>query len=339
MIDFVDTTTRDGNQSLWGAMGLTDARRARRRSGDGPGRLPRARLHVEHAHGRVGALPPRGPLGADAVRQRGDADTPLGIITTGMRFISWVPADAEVMALSFRLRRPQRHPADADRRSVQRPRPPETPRRDGPRRGHRGGRGRAHLLDQRRPHARLLRRARRRAGGLPRDGPPVPQGPGRAADARRGARAGPPLPRRGRRAPGRAAQPLHDRARAARLRRGRPGGLPGRPHRLGPALARHLPARGGGDRAQPRGRRVLAPARSRRGGDGGRALPTSWPASRACPPERRGSSTRSTTATSSRAGWSRPRGGCSRRSAGRSSSTGCSRRSRACAPRWATRSS
>ena len=34
---------------------------------------------------------------------RGDADTPLGMITTGMRFISWVPADEEVMALSFRL--------------------------------------------------------------------------------------------------------------------------------------------------------------------------------------------------------------------------------------------
>jgi len=30
-------------------------------------------------------------------------DTPLGMITTGMRFISWVPADEEVMRLSFRL--------------------------------------------------------------------------------------------------------------------------------------------------------------------------------------------------------------------------------------------
>jgi oxaloacetate decarboxylase alpha subunit len=30
-------------------------------------------------------------------------DTPLGMITTGMRFISWVPADRDVMALSFRL--------------------------------------------------------------------------------------------------------------------------------------------------------------------------------------------------------------------------------------------
>jgi oxaloacetate decarboxylase alpha subunit len=30
-------------------------------------------------------------------------DTPLGIITTGMRFISWVPAEEEVMRLSFRL--------------------------------------------------------------------------------------------------------------------------------------------------------------------------------------------------------------------------------------------
>ena len=30
-------------------------------------------------------------------------DTPLGMITTGMRFISWVPADEEVMRLSYRL--------------------------------------------------------------------------------------------------------------------------------------------------------------------------------------------------------------------------------------------
>ncbi len=29
--------------------------------------------------------------------------TPLGMITTGMRFISWVPADEEVMRLSYRL--------------------------------------------------------------------------------------------------------------------------------------------------------------------------------------------------------------------------------------------
>jgi oxaloacetate decarboxylase (Na+ extruding) subunit alpha len=30
-------------------------------------------------------------------------DTPLGMITTGMRFISWVPADEDLMRLSFRL--------------------------------------------------------------------------------------------------------------------------------------------------------------------------------------------------------------------------------------------
>ena len=64
-IEFVDTTTRDGNQSLWSATGLTtpdvlaiapDAR---------PRRIPRPGLHLQHAHGRLGALSPGGSLGAD----------------------------------------------------------------------------------------------------------------------------------------------------------------------------------------------------------------------------------------------------------------------------------
>ena len=81
-------------------------------------------------------------------------DTPLGMITTGMRFISWVPADAEdvmralVPAASsatasgaMQIADPSNDPARLRRA-----------RRDRPRRGHRGGGGRAHLLDQRRAH-------------------------------------------------------------------------------------------------------------------------------------------------------------------------------------------
>ena len=77
-IEFVDTTTRDGNQSLWSATGLTTPDvLAIAPTMDRVG-LPRARLHVEHAHGGVGALPPRGPVGADPPGQRGDAEHAAG---------------------------------------------------------------------------------------------------------------------------------------------------------------------------------------------------------------------------------------------------------------------
>ena len=93
-------------------------------------------------------------------------DTPLGMITTGMRFISWVPADEEVMALSYRL------VARNGLRRVQIADPSNDPARVrriaamAKARGGGGGRDRAHLLDQRGPHPRLLRRHRRRAGRL-----------------------------------------------------------------------------------------------------------------------------------------------------------------------------
>ena len=63
---------------------------------------------------------------------------------------------------------------------------------------------------------------------------------------------------------GRAAQPLHDRARAARLRRGAAGRLPGAAHGRRAARARDVEPGGRDDAARPRGRGVLAPARSRR---------------------------------------------------------------------------
>ena len=59
----------------------------------------------------------------------------------------------------------------------------------------RGGRDRAHLLDQPGAHACVLRRARGSARGLRRDGPALPEGPGRPADPGRGARAGAALRR------------------------------------------------------------------------------------------------------------------------------------------------
>ena len=102
-IDFVDTTTRDGNQSLWSATGLTTPDvlaiaptldRVGYHALDFTSSTHMAvsvRFHREDPWERI-------RLVSDAM-----PETPLGMITTGMRFISWVPADEGVMRLSFRL--------------------------------------------------------------------------------------------------------------------------------------------------------------------------------------------------------------------------------------------
>ncbi|HWH94387.1 MAG TPA: hypothetical protein VNT03_11055 [Baekduia sp.] len=102
-IDVIDTTIRDGNQSVWSATGLTTPDvlavapmldRVGYHALDFTSSTHMAvsvRFHHEDPWERlrqVAAAMPR---------------TPLGMITTGMRFISWVPAAADVMALSFRL--------------------------------------------------------------------------------------------------------------------------------------------------------------------------------------------------------------------------------------------
>jgi oxaloacetate decarboxylase alpha subunit len=102
VVDIVDTTTRDGNQSLWSATGLT---------------TPDV-LAIAPALDRVGfqacdfsssthmAVSVRfhreDPWERFRVVSAAMPSTPLSFITTGMRFISWVPADEEMMRLSFR---------------------------------------------------------------------------------------------------------------------------------------------------------------------------------------------------------------------------------------------
>jgi oxaloacetate decarboxylase alpha subunit len=102
-IEFVDTTTRDGNQSMWSATGLTTPDvlaiaptldRVGYHALDFTSSTHMAvsvRFHREDPWERIRLVSEAMP------------DTPLGMITTGMRFISWVPADEEVMRLSFRL--------------------------------------------------------------------------------------------------------------------------------------------------------------------------------------------------------------------------------------------
>ena len=120
VVDIVDTTTRDGNQSLWGATGLTAQRHPGDRSDAGARRLPRARLHLEHAHGGVGALPSRGPVGADPPDAGGDAEhaPQLHHDRDALHRLAAVRRGRDAARLP--LRRAQRDPALPVRRAGQR---------------------------------------------------------------------------------------------------------------------------------------------------------------------------------------------------------------------------
>jgi oxaloacetate decarboxylase alpha subunit len=103
LIEFVDTTTRDGNQSLWSATGLTTPDvlsiapvfdRVGYHALDFTSSTHMAvsvRFHREDPWERIRLVSEAMPA------------TPLGMITTGMRFISWVPAAEDVMRLSYAL--------------------------------------------------------------------------------------------------------------------------------------------------------------------------------------------------------------------------------------------
>ncbi len=102
-IEFVDTTTRDGNQSLWSATGLTTPDvlaiaptldRVGYHALDFTSSTHMSvsvRFHREDPWERIRLVSAAMP------------DTPLGMIGTGMRFISWVPADEDVIGLALRL--------------------------------------------------------------------------------------------------------------------------------------------------------------------------------------------------------------------------------------------
>ena len=211
--------------------------------------------------------------------------------------------------------------------------------RAGARGGRRGGDHRADVLDQRGAHPRVLRRARRRARRLRRHGRPLPQGSRRSPDAGGRAGAGAALPPRRERAPGRAAQPLHDRPRAVRLHGGVARRVRRAPHRRRAPRPRHVQPGRRDDASRPRGGGLLAPPGRRRSRRDVGVLPGARAREGPSRSASRRSSTRPTTTTSSPAGWSPRRSGCSTSCAGPSCSHACSRRSAAYGPRWDTRSS
>ncbi len=101
-VDIVDTTTRDGNQSLWSATGLTTPDilaiaptmdRVGFHAVDFTSSTHMAvsvRFHREDPWNHIRLVSAAMP------------NTRLSFITTGMRFITWVPADEDVMRLAFR---------------------------------------------------------------------------------------------------------------------------------------------------------------------------------------------------------------------------------------------
>jgi len=102
LVDIVDTTPRDGNQSIWSATGLRTAdvvaiaptlNRVGYHAVDftsGTHMAVSVRFHQEDPWERLRRVSAAMP------------DTPLSMITTGMRFITWTPAEEDVMALAFR---------------------------------------------------------------------------------------------------------------------------------------------------------------------------------------------------------------------------------------------
>lgn len=102
-IEFIDTSLRDGNQSLWSATGLTTPDTV----AIAP-TLDRAGYHAldftSSTHLGVSVRFHReDPWERIRLVSQAMPTTLLGMITTGMRFISWVPAAEDVMRLSFRV--------------------------------------------------------------------------------------------------------------------------------------------------------------------------------------------------------------------------------------------
>jgi oxaloacetate decarboxylase (Na+ extruding) subunit alpha len=102
VVDVVDTTTRDGNQSLWGATGLT----AREILAIAPA-MEQVGFHAldftSSTHMAVSVRFHRDdPWELIRLMRAAMPETLLNFITTGMRFIAWQPCDDDVMRLAFR---------------------------------------------------------------------------------------------------------------------------------------------------------------------------------------------------------------------------------------------
>jgi oxaloacetate decarboxylase alpha subunit len=100
-IHFVDTTVRDGNQSLWGATGLRTGMLLR--IAPTMDRVGFSAIDfTTSTHMAVAVRYQReNPWERIRLMRAAMPQTPLGFLTTGMRFISWEVAHPEVMQLAF----------------------------------------------------------------------------------------------------------------------------------------------------------------------------------------------------------------------------------------------
>jgi oxaloacetate decarboxylase alpha subunit len=102
LVEVVDTTVRDGNQSLWGATGLT----SRDLLSIAP-TMDRVGFHaLDFTSSTTMAIYVRfhreDPWELIRLMSAAMPRTLLNFLTSGMRFISWLPCDEDVMRLAFR---------------------------------------------------------------------------------------------------------------------------------------------------------------------------------------------------------------------------------------------
>ena len=102
LVEIVDTTTRDGNQSLWGATGLT----AHDLLSIAP-TMNRVGFHaLDFTSSTTMAISVRfhreNPWELIRLMSASMPRTRLDFLTSGMRFISWLPCDEDLMRLAFR---------------------------------------------------------------------------------------------------------------------------------------------------------------------------------------------------------------------------------------------
>jgi oxaloacetate decarboxylase alpha subunit len=101
-IGLIDVTLRDGNQSMWGATGITNSMVE-----DVAPLIARGNYHaIEFTTSTTMAMSVRFHREDPWERIRRTAavvpDTPLGLLTSGLRFITWDRTPPEVMRLAFR---------------------------------------------------------------------------------------------------------------------------------------------------------------------------------------------------------------------------------------------
>jgi oxaloacetate decarboxylase (Na+ extruding) subunit alpha len=102
-VELVDTTLRDGNQSLWSATGVT-TRMILDLAGDIDRAGFRALDFITSTHmGTAVRWHREDPWERIWLAKKAMPNTRLGFLTTGLRFISWVKLAEDVMALAMKL--------------------------------------------------------------------------------------------------------------------------------------------------------------------------------------------------------------------------------------------